>query len=89
MTPSQKIDLANTILEDVEEIFTRAMAKGSFSVALRAKELLGRECGLFKQKTKNAEFSLENVSEQELSRLVKVIEKQLRLDLLEDDNVNN
>ena len=64
------------------------MAKGCYGVALKAKELLGREYGLFKSKHKNGEFSFDNISEQELARLINEIEKQLRLDLGEGTKVN-
>ena len=75
---AQKNDSAMMILEDVENIYTHAMAKGNFAIALKAKELLGREQGLFKSKTKCEAFSIDKLSEQDLSYMIKEIKKETR-----------
>jgi hypothetical protein len=68
------------ILNDLEEIFTLAMSKGNFSVALKTRELLGRELGLFQSKTASSKkegISLADFSDEDLNRLVKESERQL------------
>lgn len=65
------------ILKDIEGIYVAAMEKGNFSVALKAKELLGRECGLFST-SKKKPFSLTELSDDELNRLIQEIEMQLK-----------
>jgi hypothetical protein len=71
------------ILQDLENIYTRALAKGNLAVALKVKELLGRECGLFSLKnrlSKKANVSLDTLSEEDVQRLISEIEQQLTLD---------
>jgi hypothetical protein len=70
------MDQIQEIRKDVEDIYLKAMEKESYSIALKAKELLGREHGLFKVKTQK-ESALENISDQVLSRLIGMLEKQL------------
>jgi|GEM_PF-5586705 hypothetical protein len=73
-----RTDISSTgILKDIEGVYVAAMEKGNFSVALKAKELLGRECGLFSTSKKKA-FSLTELSEEELNRLIQEIEMQLK-----------
>lgn len=71
------------ILKDLEEIYLQAMEKGNFSVALKAKELLGKELGLFGLSSANGskrKISLADLSDDELSSLIEDIENQLALD---------
>jgi|JI6StandDraft_1071083.scaffolds.fasta_scaffold915601_1 hypothetical protein len=71
------------ILKDLEDIFTLAMSKGNFSVALKTRELLGRELGLFRSKinsSKKEGLKLTDFSEEDLNRLVDKGEQQLHLD---------
>lgn len=72
------------ILKDMEEIYSLGLAKESYAVALRAKELLGREVGLFKQKNpsalKNVKEGLLNLSDEDLQKLIKELEVELNLD---------
>jgi len=71
------------ILKDLEEIYLQAMEKGNFAVALKAKELLGKELGLFILTPANAEkrkISLADLSDDELNSLIEDIENQLALD---------
>jgi hypothetical protein len=65
------------ILKDIEEVYMAAMEKGNFSVALKAKELLGRERGLFSMSKKKT-FALIDLSEEDLNRLLQEIEMQLK-----------
>jgi hypothetical protein len=72
------------ILKDLEDIFALAMSKGNFSVALKTRELLGRELGLFQSKinsSKKEELKLTDFSEEDLNRLVDESEQQLHLDV--------
>jgi len=78
--------MADKILMDIEKIYALAMEKGSLGVALRAKELLGRACGIFLTKPKNEIFTLDNISDEDLACLIEKIEKQL--DQKQDDKVN-
>ncbi len=68
-----------SIIKDLELIYKMAIASESFAVALKAKELLGREFGLFAPK-KKPKISLANLSEEDLQRLIMEIEKELVLD---------
>ena len=71
------------ILNDLEDIFDLAMSKGNFAVALKTRELLGRELGLFQSKKisfKKESVKLTDFSEEELNHLVNESEKQLLLD---------
>ncbi|MBI2706978.1 MAG: hypothetical protein HYX35_01480 [Proteobacteria bacterium] len=65
------------ILRDIEEVYALAMEKGNFTAALRAKELLGRECGLFSV-SKKKRFSLADLSEEDLNRLIQELEAQIK-----------
>jgi hypothetical protein len=67
--------MANHILKDLENLYLLAMEKGNFTAALKAKELLGRECGLFSHK-KN-KLSLADISDEEIDRLIQEIEVQM------------
>lgn len=66
------------ILRDIEEVYTLALEKGNFTAALRAKELLGRECGLFSA-SKKKKVSLADLSEEDLNRLIQDIEAQIKV----------
>ncbi len=65
------------IRKDVEDIYLKAMEKESYSIALKAKELLGREHGLFKARVTQKEAVIEGLSDQVLSRVIRMLEKQL------------
>lgn len=68
------------ILKDLEEIYLQAMEKGNFAAALKAKELLGKELGLFVSSAANAgkkKISLSDLSDEELNSLIDDIEIQL------------
>lgn len=76
------------ILRDLENIYTLAMEKGNFAAALKAKELLGREYGLFSHKvssSRKTQVSLGDLSEEDIKRLMGEIEKQLSLDRKDGD----
>jgi hypothetical protein len=66
---------AKDILNDLENLYILAMEKGNFTAALKAKELLGRECGLFS--SKKAKISLTDLSDEEIERLIQEIEAQM------------
>ncbi len=68
---------STNILKDIEGVYSAAMEKGNFTAALRAKELLGRERGLFSTSKKKT-FSLTDLSEEDLNRLIQEIEAQLK-----------
>jgi hypothetical protein len=70
------------ILEDLESIYAMAIANENFSVALKAKELLGRQVGLFLPQQKK-KVSLADLSEEDLERLIREIQTELMLDRAE------
>lgn len=75
------------ILKDLEEIYTLAMDQGHLAVALKVKELLGREQGLFlkrKQLDPTDKVSLAKLSDEDLCHLMEEIEAHLSLDQQED-----
>lgn len=67
------------ILKDLESIYAMALASENYAVALKAKELLGRQFGLFTPKQKD-KISLADLSEEDLERLIGEIERELILD---------
>lgn len=67
----------NDIIKDFEEIFNLAISKENYSVALKAKELMAREYGLFSSH-KLSKLSLADFSDEDIERLIKEI--QLVLD---------
>lgn len=66
---------AAKILNDIDEIYACAMKKGNFMAALRAKELLGRQYGLFSFSPKKKPLSLKDLTDAELQILIKEIEE--------------
>jgi hypothetical protein len=69
------------ILYDIEEIYKKAMEKESYPTALRAKELLGRAAGIFNPKANGSDIRVKNLSDADLFRIIRLIEKELHLDL--------
>lgn len=68
------------ILKDIQDIFVLAMSKENLSVALKAKELLGREQGLFltrRPSSKNDVTNLSSLSEEDLINLIQQLESKL------------
>jgi len=70
------------ILNDLEYIYMQAMENGNLAVALKTKEILGREHGLFSQKKppRKEEVTLEDLSDEDIKRLIEEIERKLGLD---------
>lgn len=70
------------ILKDLEDIYRQAMEKGNFTVALKVKELLGKELGLFTKdaKARNGRISLGDLSDDDIAALIADLENQLALD---------
>lgn len=71
---------SSTILKDLENIYSLAMAKGNFTAALKAKELLGREHGLFSAASRKKKLSLEGLSDEELDSLLQEVKRQIKED---------
>lgn len=72
-----------TIVKDLEEIYHMALEKGNFAVALKAKELLGRELGLFGLKGSSIpqnKVSLNDLSNEDILHLIEELEAKLKLD---------
>ena len=67
---------ASHILKDLENLYALAMEKGNFTVALKAKELLGREQGLFSGNSRKKKISPESLSDEELEALIQELEGQ-------------
>lgn len=70
LSPSQ-------ILDDLETLYTLALEKENFSVALKVKELLGKECGLFFPSAQRKPVSLKELSDEDLDLLIKRLETQI------------
>lgn len=68
---------ASQILDDIETLYTLALEKGNFSAALKAKELIGREYGLFLPHSYRKNLALKDFSDEELDFLIRKIEAQL------------
>jgi len=64
------------ILKDLENLYALALEKGNFSVALKAKELLGREQGLFSGASHKKKLSLESLSDEDLDAFIQELEGQ-------------
>jgi len=76
-----------SILKDLEEIYFMCLEKRNFSVALKAKELVGRAQGLFdvkKSEDKKTKMTLEELSDDDITHLIKELEAKLKLDLQEN-----
>lgn len=71
------------ILKDLQEIYEKAMDKSNLSVAFKVKELLGRELGLLGPNKRK--ISIYNLSDEDISHLIKELEMKLRLDPVKDE----
>lgn len=67
---------AQDILKDLENLYVLAMEKGNFAAALKAKELLGRESGLFS--SRKTKVSLADLSDEDIERLIQEVEGQMK-----------
>jgi len=64
------------ILKDLENIYISAMDKKNLAVALKVKELLGREVGLFSPKNRVLQnISLADLTEDDIDHLIEEIEQ--------------
>jgi hypothetical protein len=76
-------NIPEKIFHDLDTIYDLALESGKLAVALKVKELMGKEYGLFSGKNKNARLkglALDSLSTEDLSRLVQKLENQLNLD---------
>jgi hypothetical protein len=73
---AEKTPDIRTFIADIEHIFKQALQHEKWTVALRAKELLGRLHGFFKDKRTGEEklLSLRSLSDQTLQHLLKLCE---------------
>ncbi|MBS0272714.1 MAG: hypothetical protein JSR85_08765 [Proteobacteria bacterium] len=67
----------NNLIKDFQMIYDLAISKENYSVALKAKELIAREHGLFSSHP-SPQLSLSDLSDEDIARLIKEI--QLVLD---------
>jgi len=65
------------ILSDIETLYALALKKENFSTALKAKELIGREYGLFLPHTYRKKLSLKDFSDEDIEFLIRKIEAQM------------
>lgn len=75
--------VSKNILRDLEDIYQLALEKENFPSALKAKELLGREYGLFVPKSTSSQkqkMDLNNISDEDMDHLIKALEAKLKLD---------
>ena len=76
-------DIRDNLLKDLEETYMRAIEKGNYTAALKAKELIGKEMGLFKGKGKkkpkkdSQEFDFKNLSDHEIQNLICILQKAI------------
>ena len=76
-------DIRDKLLKDLEETYMLAIEKGNYSAALKAKELIGKEMGLFEGKTKkkskkdSQEFDFKKLSDDEIQNLIFVLQKAI------------
>jgi len=73
---SSKLPGRLDILANMEQIFQLAMATGKLSVALRAKELIGKEMGLFLPASQRAKIKLNELSDEELMEALDEAEQE-------------
>jgi hypothetical protein len=73
---SSKLPGRLDILADMEKIFQLAMAAGKLSVALKAKELIGKEMGLFLPPSQRAKIKLNELSDEELMEALEEAEQE-------------
>ena len=66
----------SVFIDDLENIYKNAMKNEQYSVALKAKELIGKCCG-FWTTSKNKKLELSNLTDDELSELIESVEKQV------------
>jgi len=75
--------VSKNILRDVDDLYQLALENGNFSVALKAKELLGREYGFFAPKpppSQKEKMDLNAISDEDIDHLIKALEAKLKLD---------
>lgn len=75
--------VSKEILKDLEDLYQLALEKENFPSALKAKELLGREYGLFFPKSSSAQkekMALSNISDDDIHHLIEELEAKLKLD---------
>jgi len=74
--------ISKAILRDLENLYQLALEKENFSSALKAKELLGREYGLFAPKSPTSQkekMDLNNISDEDINQLIKALETKLKM----------
>lgn len=75
----QKVSPHEQILRDLEEVFQVSLKEGKYTAALKAKELLGKEIGLFGVH-KPFKPTLSDFTEEDLKNLLKELEVVLQED---------
>lgn len=76
-------DIREKLLKDLEETYMRAIEKGNFTAALKAKELIGKEMGLFetekKKKSKKDPHQLDfkKLSDANIQNLISILQKAI------------
>lgn len=69
---------------DLDMLFEAALVAGNFSAALKAKELIGKERGFFRDPKGSPVWSLDTLSDDDLARAVSVLEDQLSFSKKDD-----
>lgn len=84
----RKINKNNTnqtpeaVLQDLDSIFRLALENNNLNVALKTRELLGKQLGLFLKKPvvgfqKRVPFSFKNVSDEELAIMIRDLNEEI------------
>lgn len=60
----------NKIIADLEHIYKLALAEGNLSLALRAKESVGKMQLLYKKHNANTTFSIKDLNEEQLQSII-------------------
>jgi len=66
---------ATRTLNDLEDAYVKALKAGKYSAAIRAKELIGRELGLFKGKGSIDSIDIKQLSDDELRNLSDMVNR--------------
>lgn len=74
-TTLSETSIRHKILADLEQIFQEALTTGNYPAALKAKELQGKELGLFRDKKEALPLSLSALSTPELQALIEDLQK--------------
>ena len=79
---TKKNQTPEAVLQDLDSIFHLALEENNLNVALKTRELLGKQLGLFIKKPvvgfkKRVPFSFKNVSDEELAIMIRDLNEEI------------